>query len=195
MMGHEVVVVGGSLAAPVAAIAVSTLGMGRVAKTLADDAPLHGHVLVAIDRAALVHRPADGTVVDDDVSSVVAAQPVRLALRGLSGTKAHVADDDVWGGNHKIPVGHADAVARCRLSRDGDIAVAQFQLRFQVYGTADIEDNGTRTALPTGPPQGAAARVVEVGHVIHLPAPASRHVAAVALGTWKGGSLLSHVEC
>ena len=40
----------------------------------------------------------------------------------LNGT--HVADNDIGSGNHKRPIGHADAVAWCRLAGYGHVAIA-----------------------------------------------------------------------
>ena len=96
-------------------------------------------------------------MVYDDVASIEAAQTVRFALRGLTWTEPHVADDDVRGRNRKIPVCHADSVSGCCLSGYGDIAVTQFQLRFQVYGAADIEHNGSCATLFACPPQRTGA--------------------------------------
>ncbi len=64
---NEVVMIGSARTAPVASIAVCSLGVSCILQTLRSNAPLHGEVLGTIDREALVDAPADGTMVDDDV--------------------------------------------------------------------------------------------------------------------------------
>ena len=78
VMNHEVVMIGCSAPTPVAAIAVTALGVARIHQALRGDAPLHGDILRAIDGEALVDGPADGTVIDNDILSVHSTQAVAL---------------------------------------------------------------------------------------------------------------------
>ena len=55
---------GGQLAAPDAAIAMGSLAMACVAKALANGAPLHGEVVVVIERGHLVDAPRERAVVE-----------------------------------------------------------------------------------------------------------------------------------
>ena len=50
---------GGQLAAPDAAVAVGALVMSGVIEALADSAPLHGEVVVVVERGYLVNRPRE----------------------------------------------------------------------------------------------------------------------------------------
>ena len=69
-MSHEVVMKTCQLTAPDAAIAMSTLGVTRVGEALCHGTPLHGEVVVVIERSHLVDTPAEGAVVEDDTRLV-----------------------------------------------------------------------------------------------------------------------------
>ena len=69
-MSYEVVVETCYLASPDAAIAMSTLGVTRVGEAFGYSTPLHGEVVVVIERSHLVDTPAEGAVVVDDTRLV-----------------------------------------------------------------------------------------------------------------------------
>ena len=69
-MSYEVVVKTCQLTTPDAAIAMSTLGVTRVGEALCHGAPLHGEVVVVVERSHLVDAPAEGAVVEDDTRLV-----------------------------------------------------------------------------------------------------------------------------
>ena len=76
VMGQQVVVEGGTAAAPVAAVAVGAFAVTGILQTLGHKAPLHRGVLVAVDGETLVDAPTHRTVVDDDVLLVETAETV-----------------------------------------------------------------------------------------------------------------------
>ena len=69
-MSHEVVVETCQLTTPDAAIAMSALGVTGICEALCHGAPLHGEVVVVIERSHLVDTPAEGAVVEDDTRLV-----------------------------------------------------------------------------------------------------------------------------
>ena len=84
MMGYQVMMIRGSAATPVSAIAVGTLLVSGIVETLADDAPLDGKVTIAIDGQTFINAPADGAVVDDDIVTATASQTVALMVGHFS---------------------------------------------------------------------------------------------------------------
>ena len=69
-MTHEVVMEACQLTTPDTAIAMSTLGVTGIGKALCHGAPLHGEVVVVVERSHLVDAPAEGAVVEDDTRLV-----------------------------------------------------------------------------------------------------------------------------
>ena len=69
-MSYEVVMKTCQLTTPDAAIAMSTLGVTRVGEALSHGTPLHGEVVVVVERSHLVDAPAEGAVVEDDTRLV-----------------------------------------------------------------------------------------------------------------------------
>ena len=124
--------------APVAAVAVSALGVTAVDQALCHEAPLHGGVPIAQHRQTLVDAPRHGAMVDDPVLPVEAAKTVPAVGTVLehiliAQTEAHVAHDDIGARDVTGIVGHADTVARSGLSGNGHIAW-NAEGRFQVDG-------------------------------------------------------------
>ena len=91
-------------------------------------------------------------MIDDDVLLPPAAQRIGTIgthLRPLNVThaKTQVADDHVVRLHLHRPACQGDASTGGALPRDGHIAVAYGQLRFQEDGAAGIEDDDTLAAL------------------------------------------------
>ena len=199
VVGQDVVVEGGVLAAPEAAIAVISLRVKfAVLHGLGDQAPLEGEILVAIEGSRLVHAPTHGAVVQDHVIQVTAPDAV-LAV-GLAGcdvgfrprrlvaqAETDEPDDDVGSLQvHRIVL-QADAVARSRLARDGEVALGNLEVGLELDDAGDVEDDGAGPALVHGPAQRAfRTGVLQSGHVQHLAAASAGRVHAAALGAREG---------
>ena len=155
MVGNEVVVERGTAAAPVAAVAVSTLGVATVDQALGHETPLHGGILVAENGETLIDGPRDRAVVDDPVLLVEAAETVPavgtvLQYVLVAETEAHIAHNDVVAIDVAGVVGHADTVAGSRLSGDGGVR-GDAERRLQMDGSRDIEDDGLGSLLLQAP--------------------------------------------
>ncbi|MNL86341.1 hypothetical protein D3C87_2150070 [compost metagenome] len=73
----------GALAAPDAAIAMRSLEMHALVQAFGNDAPLHGEVLVVVERCVLIHGPAHGAMIHDDIL-------VANAIEGIIGLFAFI---------------------------------------------------------------------------------------------------------
>jgi hypothetical protein len=93
-MGYQVMMIRGSAATPVSAIAVGTLLVSGIVETLADDAPLDGKVTIAIDGQALVYGPADRAMIHYDIMTSATTQSVTFVMIHLpiAQSETHVAD-------------------------------------------------------------------------------------------------------
>ena len=134
-------------------------------------------------------------MIDNDVLAIHATQSVGFATRGVAGAEAHIAHNHIGCRDAEIPIGHTDAVAGGGLSGNGDIAMAQFQLRLQMDGATHIEYNGARACLVASPTERACAGIVQIGHMIHLSTTSASDVASISLGSGKGGCLLGLLLC
>lgn len=70
MVCQQVVVERHAPSAHDSAVAMATFLVAGCAEAFADEAPLHSGIGVAVDGARFINRPADGAVVDDDISMV-----------------------------------------------------------------------------------------------------------------------------
>ena len=159
VMGQDVMVEGGVLAAPEAAIAVIPLRVElAVLHGLGNQAPLHGEILVAVEGSRLVHAPAHGAVVQDDMVQITAPDAVlAVGLAGLdlgggpgslvTEPETQETDDHVIGtlGQIRRIVFEADTVAGSRLARNGQIAFGDFEVGLQFDRAGHVEDNRERT--------------------------------------------------
>ena len=188
VVGHEVVVEAGAFASPDASVAVAALAVDGVGEAFAEDAPLHGEVLVAVEGRAFVRAPAHAAMVDDDVLLVASPHGVVFGLVLVAHAAADEADDDVVGLHHERVVLQADAVAGGGLSGDGDVAVLYLKCLFQLDDARDVEYDDAGPCLPEAGTERAFAVVVQVGHVVDGSAPsAGGGEACVAFGAGKGG--------
>ncbi|CDA56151.1 unknown [Prevotella sp. CAG:604] len=96
-MSYEVVVETCQLTTPDAAIAVCSFGVTWIGEAFGYSTPLHGEVVVVIERSHLVDTPAEGAVVVDDAGLV--ALPCGISsvvdVLLLSTANAKEADDVV----------------------------------------------------------------------------------------------------
>ena len=183
-VADEVVVERGQLAAPDAAIAVGTLAVAGVVQAFADGTPLHGEIIVVVERGHLVDRPREGAVVEHDAG--VASRPggigavVDVAL--LATAAADEANHDVIAAIEQRVVAQGDARCGRRLSQNsgvgpnGDVAA-------EGDDAAHVEHHHLLVRPLHRLAERASAAVVERRHVNHLAAPATGHIAAMTLGT------------
>src|SRR5581483_12089247 len=155
----------------------------RDVQCLGDEASLHGDVARLAGTEPLVDAPTDRAVVVDDVVAAAGAGAVLRRPGLVADPDADVADDDVVGvGAAERVVLEADAVARGGLPGDGDVRVADDQLRLQGDDATDAEDDRPRAARLDGRAERPWAGVVEVRHLVHPAAAAADGEPAVALG-------------
>ncbi len=122
-MQDEVVVEGGQLAAPDAAIAVGSLAMACVAKALANGAPLHGEVVVVIERGHLVDAPRERAVVEHHTCIVTRRAGIGaiIDILLLSTANTDEAHHNVIAVRIDGIVAQSDAGRRCRLPHDSGV--------------------------------------------------------------------------
>ena len=199
VMGQDVMMERGVLAAPETAITVVPLRMQlAVLHGFRNQAPLEGEVLVSVERGGLVDAPAHGAVVQDHVVQVAAPDAVfAIGLAGLDlrrGPRGFVAqaetdetDDDIGSLQvHRIVL-EADPVARGRLARDRQVALGNLEVGLQLDDAGHVEDDGAGAGLVHGPAEGSLRTgVLQRGHVIDLAAAAAGGVHAAALGAREG---------
>ena len=183
---QQVVVEGSALAAPDGAIAVIALDVYALRQALAEDAPLHGEVFVAIEGGTLVRAPAHAAMVYDDILVVAPPDGIALVLPLVAHAAAQEADDDIVGFDHQRIVLQANAVAGGCLPGNGHVAFLYLQVALQLDDARHVEHDDARPALLHPGTQRARAAVVQVGHVVDLAsAAAGGGVAGKALGARK----------
>ena len=148
-MSQEIMMERGILATPNTAITVSPLGVAGIAQRLGDGAPLHGEVLVVVERSHLVATPRHRTMVENDVATLTTPNSIGTVVYvfHLTATKTDKSNNHVVGRAVDGTITQGDAGRRCRLSGNGDVAVLYLNIRLQVDITGHIENDGTRAAL------------------------------------------------
>ena len=116
-MAYEVVVEAGELAAPDASVAMCSLGVPRIGETLGNGTPLHGEIVVVVERCHLVDTPAEGTVVEDDARLVALPGSIStiIDVLFLSAAQTDEADDAVVFRTNRV-ISQSDARRRSSLS-------------------------------------------------------------------------------
>ena len=134
-------------------------------------------------------------MVDDYV--LLAASPycilAVIGIRALiSESESDETDDDIVCLHHGGIILYADAVARSRLSGNGQVAVSDPELRGQFYDAGHIKHDNPRPARLDGSTQGTGAAVIEVGHMDYPASPAAGgvHSAAFCPRESKGSPML-----
>ena len=134
-----------ALSSPYTSVAVCSLLVACIVETLGNGTPLHGEVLVVVERCCLVDAPAQRAVVYDDVASVLPPEGV--------GTVVHV--DSVASSYPYEPYYHVvclilqrivtdgDAVTWGSLSLYGHVAILYDKVAFQSYCTRHVKYNDT----------------------------------------------------
>ncbi len=161
----EVVVPGHrSVRAGQRAVAVRALGVLAAVQRLADEAPLDGQVrIVAGKRQALVDRPGGGAVVEDRVArTVIEIDAVLLHAGDVAEAAAQVPHNHVMGSDLKRVVAQADAVARRRLAREGEVGIPHDDGLLEGDRPGHPEQHEARTLGVAGGPQAAGSGVVQI---------------------------------
>ena len=165
MVCQQVVVERSLLSAPYTAIAVSTLIVHRHAQALRQYAPLQGKLLVAIERATLIHTPRQRAVVNDDVLTLLSVLVVRVhrvilkgrvaellvtlpvALALVTHTTTYIPHYDVVSIDTHSIVLQADTIARRRLSQYRHVVLLYAERTLQLYRSRHVEHHDARTLL------------------------------------------------
>ena len=134
-------------------------------------------------------------MVDDDIAVAPSPESIRtVGLTARQGLIAHAATDETH--NHIVGIEHermvlqTDAVARRRLSGNGQITFLYFQLALQFDDAAHGKHNGARPLLFHGPAERAFRTVVlQRVHHKHFAPGTTLGVTSGSAGTGKGGNL------
>ena len=96
-VADEVVVERSQFASPNAAVSVSALVMSGVIEALANGTPLHGEVVVVIERRHFVDAPGERAVVEYHIGIMLTGNGVSsiIDILFLSATAAYETDDDI----------------------------------------------------------------------------------------------------
>ena len=125
MVGEHVVMERCVFASPYSAIAMLSLRMVRIFQALREDTPLHGEILVSIERCTFVDGPCHGTMVENDIPVSPAPDTVfTICIEHLvSQTETDETDDDIVSLDYRGVVLYADTVTRCCLPGYREIPV------------------------------------------------------------------------
>ncbi len=185
IVGPERVERGGVFLVPEAAagVVLQAPGVDRVLKREVVGRALEtGHVLVGRE----LHRD----VVEDGAVGLFVEVHAIAAGAALAVAEAHMADDDVLGGEEHGAVAEADAAARRGLAGDGDTGLGDAQV-FARYGdvAGDGEDDGAAGVGRGGDGvgEGARAGALEIGDGVNITAASAGGVGAETLGPGEGG--------
>ena len=196
-MAYEVVVEAGKLTSPDATVTMCSLRVARIGKTLGNGTPLHGEIVVVVERSHLVDTPAEGTVVEDDASLVALPDSISTIIDVLFLSAAYAEEtDDVVVARLNGVISEGDARRWGSLSEDGDV-VSKLEIRLQGDDASHIEDNDSITRLYSLSERTRSA-VVEVSYVYYSSASSARYVSSVTFCARKGWSLCqssTHKRC
>ena len=197
VVGEQVVVVGGVLSAPDAAVAVGAFLVDRHAQALRYDVPLEAEVGHTVEGRTFIGTPADGTVVDDDV--LVGSVGVGHYLDGVvfrfflvSHTAADEAHDDVARRDAECVVFQADTVSRGCLAGNGEVAFGDVELLAEFDDAGHVEDYGKGPAFllyAVAEGAGGGGVVLERSHVIDFAAATATGVHSASLGSGESARL------
>ena len=119
-VGKETMVHRAVFATPLGTVGTGSFRVARVVKGFFEDTPLHGGIVAVVHRQVFLHRPGEGTVVEDDVVDVLYVEFRHALVRQVAGTEADMTHDAVRGQFHLVS-SNADATARRCLSGNGQI--------------------------------------------------------------------------
>ena len=182
---------------PYTSVSMVSLYVYGLAETLGDKTILECKIGIAIAADALIGAPRERAVVNDDVFSVVDRERITLHFVLVSHTKTEEPHDDVARFDDHRVSGDTDTITGCCLSCDSEITARYIQLRGQVDGSRDIEDNCPGSIHLHGMPQRTeyrltgcfVARVFKSSNVHHDTSPASGCKLTTALSPRESGDL------
>lgn len=93
-MTYKVVVEAGELTAPDASVTMCSLRVTRIGETLGNGTPLHGEIVVVVERSHLVDAPAEGTVVENDAGLVALPGSICTIIDVLLLSAAYAEETD-----------------------------------------------------------------------------------------------------
>ena len=167
---------------------MSTLGVTRVGEALCHGTPLHGEVVVVIERSHLVDTPAEGAVVEDDAGLVALPWSISSVVDVLLLSTANADEtDDVVATRLNRIIAQGDAWRRGCLSENCDV-VCEFEVRLQRNHTSHIEDDDLIARLDCLSERAGSA-VIEIRYVYDFAASTTRYVSSVTFGSRKGRGL------
>ena len=134
----------GQLAAPYSAVAVGTLVVAGIVQAFADGTPLHGEVVVVVERRHLVNRPREGAVVNDDARLLALPDGVGSVVHVLllASAAAYEAYDDVVAYAVNGVVAQRNARVGSRLARNGGVR-GNAQVRVEGDDAAHVKHDGS----------------------------------------------------
>jgi len=150
-----------ALAAPNAAVAVVAFGMIGMIQTFTDETPLHGGVLIVIERGDFIYSPAHRAVIDYDILAANARDGIFLQLVYIAETNAKIANDNIIGGDDQWIIFETNAIAGRGLAGDGEIAVADAKLGLQRDRAGKMKDDRSRAFGFNGRAQTAGAAIIQ----------------------------------
>src|SRR5690554_383943 len=144
-MHQQVIQKGGVASSPYSSIPVCAFIVGRKAQALGEDAPLQREVLVVIKRGTFVGGPTYRAVVDHNVFPTACPKSIFIPRDfSVAHPKAEEADNHVVCLNLHGVVGQGNTFARCRLSRQSEVSLADGELTGEVDGAGHLENDDAR---------------------------------------------------
>jgi len=114
---------------------------------------------------------------------------VILLAGQIAETAAQVTHDDIMCSDHERVIAQADAIARRRLARDGDVGIFDNQFSRQSDQAGNAKDNDAGTFGFTRGAETARPVVAEICYRDYLAAATSRRRRAKAFSAGKGSKL------
>ena len=84
-------------------------------------------------------------MVEDDTLAVLHVETCHRLVGDVAGTETYITNDDVVVVDVHVVASEAYAAAWSRLSKDGDIWIAESELRLEVDGSGGVEKDDART--------------------------------------------------
>ena len=180
----------GILATPNTAITMSALSMTGIAQRFGDGTPLHGKVAIVVERSHFIATPRHRAVVENDVLFIASPDSIGTIVHVLylTTTETNESDNNIVGRAIDGVIAQSDTRRGSRLSGDGNIAILDLQIRFQIDITGHVEHDGTRAAFTQGFAQRTGSAVGQSGNMIHRTASTTRSgITCSTFGTGKSG--------
>ena len=157
-VADEVVVERGQLAAPDAAVAVSPLIVASVVEAFADGTPLHGEVVVVVERCHLVDAPRERAVVDHYAGKVAGCRSIGTIVDVLllTSADAYETHDDIITVWIDGIIAQRNTRSRSRLSENGGVGT-NADIAFQGDDSTHVEYHRLLVGTADGSTERASA--------------------------------------